>query len=63
MYITHEQFINKPIRKPKVYIYSDYIKEYSKKPKIKCECGSNTIDLNKHLKSFVHLSNIIKNHM
>jgi hypothetical protein len=59
MYVTHEQFINKPIRKQK-YVYN---KEYSKKPKIKCACGVNTIDLNKHLKSSLHLTNIIKNHM
>ena len=60
MYVTHEQFINKSPRKLKVYIYD---KTYSKKPKTICICGSNTIDLNKHLKSSLHLTNLIKNHM
>lgn len=63
MYITHEQFINKPPKKKTKYVYSDYLKEYGKQPKIKCMCGSNTVNLDKHLKSSLHLTNVIKNHL
>ena len=43
---------------------NDIIKQYQKKyrdHKVKCECGSYTTDMQKHIKGAMHFTKLIKN--
>ena len=43
--------------------YKEESKAYQKKyrdDKIKCECGSYTVDMQKHIKGAIHFNNLIK---
>jgi hypothetical protein len=57
--MNHQQFINRVISNKK-YVYEN-TNEYYKLKKIECHCGSKTTNMNKHIKSMIHISNIIKN--
>jgi hypothetical protein len=56
--MNHQQFINR-VTNTKKYIYKG-TNEYYKLIKIECYCGSKTTNMNKHIKSMIHINNIIK---
>ena len=55
--MNHKQFISRPIRDKK-YVYD---KNVISQLQTRCICGSNTINMNKHIQSIIHINNIIKN--